>query len=110
MVAGPVAQQHALIGHLAQDGVLEQVGLAAAEDGRRHAVDHVAPLQRPEGGGHLLAVKGVARGAVDLLHSAVPEFVADDRRLLQRQPLQFRHPVEAGLQDAGQRGRHAQVG
>ncbi len=110
VIARPVAQQDALVGHFAQDGVFEQVGLAAAEDGRRRAVDHVAPLQRLECSADLLVVKGVARRAVDLLHGAVPELVAHDGGLLQSQPFQFRQPVETGLQDARQRRRDAQVG
>ena len=96
-----IAQEHRLVRDVAQQGVLERVlhGVVErrlARGGRRARAR--GPLERPDG-----RVEVVAPERSD---GAVPEHPPDDRRALQGLALGRREAVEAGLQHAGQGGRH----
>ena len=92
--------QHALVGDLVQDVVLEDELARALEGARLAAVGELAPRQAVERGDR-------RRG--DALQRLVPEDVADHARLLQRRLLGRRQAVDARLQHAGERRRHANV-
>ena len=100
MLLAPRLLEHALVGDLVQHVVLEDELARSLEGARLAAVGELAPHQAVERGGR-------RRG--DALQRLVPEHVADHARLLQRRLLGRRQAVDARLQDAGERRRHAHV-
>ena len=89
VIGGPVAQQHAFVGHLAQDSVLEQICATTGQGGLLGAKDHVASFQGIERFLYLGLLQRKAGYFVHLQDSAGPEIITKDGRLLQRHPLGF---------------------
>ena len=96
-----VALEHAVVSHLMQQVVLEDVLVHALERAGLAAVHQLAALQRFQ-----RRRRGLGRIAGDALQGLVPEHMADHAGMLQRRALGQRQAVQPRLQHPGQRGRH----
>ncbi len=99
VVVAPQPPQDALVGHVAQEGVLEDVFARALEGGLLARVDQLALPQRGE-----QRREDLRLGLAQVGHGRVPKETADDGSALQRLALGRWQAVEAGLQHARQRG------
>ncbi len=110
VVDPPQPLQHALVSHLAQDGLFEDVLLGPGKGRGLPLEDHLLAPQSRQVVQNLGFLHPLADRLADAHHGAVPEQPPHYRGLLQDGSLFRRQAVQAGLQDAGQGRRDAHGG
>ena len=96
-----VPLEHAVVGNLVQEMVLEHVLADTLERAGVTGAHQIASHQD---------IKRLRRSRSNMSQRLVPEHMADHAGLLQRSLRGGRQPVEAGLQHPGQRRRHPHFG
>ena len=111
MVHPPQTQQHRLIGHIAQNSVLENILLRPCEGRMPTVKDQLAPFhcaqQRPGIAERVGFPRCILCCVLHGLHSRIPEHPPHHRGALQERFFVGWQAVEAGLQHTRKRGRHA---
>ena len=94
------ALQHAVVRHLVQNVMLENVFAHAFEGGRLARIDQLATRQQRQ---------NLGRFRIEHQQGFFPEHVTDDGSELERRTLLGRKGIEACLKNAGERCRHARA-